>query len=59
MYLIGTQKWVTEVLMIDAVAPLSALLHNAMDQQCTDNNQYDDDIFQVIDVYDRYDCLLI
>ena len=45
--------------MIDVVAPLSALLHNAMDRWPTDNNQHSDEIRQAIDDYNRYDRLLI
>ena len=45
--------------MIDVAAPLSALLHNATDQQPTDNNDHNDEIRQALDDYNRYDRLLI
>ena len=45
--------------ILDAAAPLSARLHNAMDRRPTDNNQHNDEIRQAIDDYDRYDRLLI
>ena len=45
--------------MIDVVAPLSALLHNATNQQPKDNNDHNDEICQALDDYERYDQLLI